>query len=199
MYGLPQATELYRQLPKKSIFAKFKLNAADRAKFDEDIRRLVITGEISPVTTNIPVGEKVASFYVIQVNLRTPDYDLKNIVLLARLIEQKMLYVLECEGKARLAVYRTKLLQSEWVPLEELTITLSGLNLDAVWENIIIQIGGVEMEQGNTLDEQLRIDEERAKLKRKIEQLERKARIEKQPRRKFELVQEVNKLKNELI
>lgn len=198
MYGLPQAAELNRPLPKKSIFAKFNLNTADRAKFDADIRRLAIVGEISPMTTNIAAGENVAAFYIIQVSLRTQYYDKKNIALLAKLIEQNMLFVLEYEGKARLAVFRARLLQSEWVPLEELAITLSGLNLDAVWENIIIQIGGVQIEQGNTLDEQLAIDEERAKLKRKIDQLERQARREKQPRRKFELVQEVKQLKEKL-
>lgn len=197
MYGLPQAAELNRQLPKKSIFAKFNMSTADRAKFDADIRRLAIIGEISPMTTNIAAGENVAAFYIIQVSLRAPDYDKKNIALLAKLIEQNMLFVLEYEGKARLAVFRTRLLQSEWVPLEELTITLSGWNLDAVWENIIIQIGGVQIEQGNTLDEQLMIDEERAKLKRKIEQLERQARREKQPRRKFELAQEIYRFRKE--
>jgi hypothetical protein len=114
------------------------------------------------------------------------------------LIEQNLLFVLEHEGKAKLAVFRTRLLQTEWIPLQELTIKLAGLNLDVVWENIIIQIGGVEMEQGNTLDKQLAIDKERVKLRQKIGQLERQARSEKQPRRKFELVQEVKDLRQKL-
>lgn len=198
MYGLPQSTKLNRPLPKKSIFAKFNMSTANRAKFDADIRRLAIIGEISSTTTNITAGENVAAFYVIQVILRIQDYDKKNITLLAKLIEQNLLFVLEYEDKARLAVFHTKLLQSCWVPLEELTIALLGLNLDAVWENIIIQIGDVKIEQGNTLDEQLRIDEKRAKLRRKIEQLERRARSEKQPRKKFELAQEAKLLKRKL-
>ncbi|MGI6449085.1 MAG: DUF4391 domain-containing protein [Desulfitobacteriia bacterium] len=194
MFGLPLSTVLNRPLPKKNIYAKFNMSPAHRAKFDEDIRRLAIIGEISPTTTNILAGDNVKSFYIVQVSLRTQDYDLKNIVLLARLIEQNMLFVLEYEGKVRLAVYRAKLLQSEWLPLEELVMRLSGLNLDSVWENLIIQIGGLQIEKGNSLDEQLAIDEERAKLKRKIDQLERQARSEKQPKRKFELVQEVKRL-----
>ena len=55
-------------------------------------------------------------------------------------------------------------------------------------------MGNVEIEQGRTLDEQLVIDEEREKLRRQIERLERQARSEKQPRRKFELVQEIKRL-----
>ena len=70
--------------------------------------------------------------------------------------------------------------------------------MDVVWENIIVQIGGMQIEQGNTLDEQIAIDEKRAKLKKEIDKLEKQARAEKQPKKKFELVQQMDKLKKEL-
>lgn len=70
--------------------------------------------------------------------------------------------------------------------------------MDVVWENIIVQIGGMQIEQGNTLDEQIIIDEKRAKLKKEIDKLEKQARAEKQPKKKFELVQQMDKLKKEL-
>ena len=198
MYGLPQATELNKQLPKKGILAKAKLNPKGRAEFDADISKLAIVAEISLTTTNLPPGDSVAAFYVIQVSLRRKDYKQKNIMQLAKLIGQNLLFVLEYEGQARLAVYHTKLLQSDWIPLEEVVIKLSGLDLDAVWENIVILAGGVKVEAGYTLDEQIMADEEREKLRRKINKLERLARNEKQPRRKFELVQEVRKMVNKL-
>lgn len=195
MFGLPQSTELNRQIPKKSVFDKFKMNKEDKAKFEEDINKLSIVGEVSPRAINIAIGENVTAFYVVIVSLRTREYDQKNIIKLLKLIDQNMLLILGYESMARLAVYRSKLMQSEWIPLQELTIKLIGLNLDAVWENIIVQVGNIEVEQGNTLDEQLLIDVERAKLQHKIEQLEREARREKQPRKKFELAQEAKRLK----
>jgi len=75
---------------------------------------------------------------------------------------------------------------------------LTGLNLEAVWENLIVQTGEIEIAEGKTLDEQLTADEERKKLLKKIEQLERQARSEKQPRRKRELAAEVEKLKRQI-
>lgn len=120
-------------------------------------------------------------------------------MLLTKLIDQNLLFVLKYEGQALLAVFRTKLLQSKWVPLEEISVKLSGLNLDAVWENIIIRIGCIKVEEGNTLDEQIAIDEERAKLRWQIDKLERQARSEKQPRRKFELAQKVKRFRKEQI
>jgi hypothetical protein len=74
-------------------------------------------------------------------------------------------------------------------------VSLTGLNLDSVWENVIVLIGGVTITEGNTLDEQIAADEERAKTLRRIEHLEKKARSEKQPRRKWEFAEETKKLK----
>lgn len=47
------------------------------------------------------------------------------------------------------------------------------------------------MEQGHSLDEQIALDEKRAKIQKEIDRLEKLARAEKQPKKKFELVQEI--------
>ena len=73
-----------------------------------------------------------------------------------------------------------------------------GRNMDAVWENIIVQIGGITIAQGNTLDEQIAVDDQKAKLQKEISRLEKLARAEKQPKKKFELARKINKLKQEL-
>ena len=70
--------------------------------------------------------------------------------------------------------------------------------MDAVWENIIIQIGGIKMDQSNTLDEQIAVDEQRMKIQKEIDRLTKAAKNEKQPKKKFELAQQINKLKQEL-
>jgi hypothetical protein len=185
-----------RQLPKKAIFDKFKPNTQDRQRFDAEIRRLAIIHEISPATVNIKAGETVNAVYAVLVSLRNSVCDNKNLLLLSKLIPQNMLFVLEYEDKARLAVFRAgKVFESEKKPLGEWDIKLSGLNLDSVWDNIIMQIGRVEVSGGKTLDEQIAADEERAKLNRRIEQLEKQARSETQPRRKWELAEEVRRLK----
>jgi hypothetical protein len=199
MLGLPKATEMSRLLPKKAIFDKFKPSAADRQRFDADIKRLALIGEVSTATSNIAAGDTVKSFYVVLVNLRSAECDKKNIVMLSKLIEQNMLFVLEHDGAARLAVFRAgKVLESGEKPLNDWCISLTGLNLNSVWDNIIVQAFGVTIAEGNTLDDQIAADDRRAKTLRRIEQLEKQARMEKQPRRKWELAEEAKQLKGEL-
>jgi len=199
MLGLPESTDMNRPLPKKAIFDKFKPSSSDRQHFDSEIRRLAIVNEVSSSTTNIAKGENVGSFYVVLVSLRSAECDKKNLELLSKLIPQNFLFVLEYNSTARLAVYRTgRVIQSEWKPLNEWELKLTGLNLDTAWENVISQICGLEIAEGSTLDEQIIAAEERAKLLQRIERLEKQARNEKQPRRKWELVEEVRRLLNKL-
>ena len=197
MLGLPKSTELSKQLPKKAIYAKFNMNTAAREKFDADISKIAIVAEISPSTTTIAKGETVSSIYVLLVSLKRKDFDEKTIAGLSKLIDQNMLFVLDFDGKQKLAVYHGKLMQGEWLPSSDLTVPLKGLNFDAVWQNIIVQIGDVQIEQGKTLDEQLAMDEQRAKLQKEIARLEKQARAEKQPKKKFDIVKQIQKLKEE--
>lgn len=198
MLGLPKSTELSKQLPKKAIYAKFQMNTNEKAKIDADISRITIVNEVSAAKLNIAEGEQIKSFFVLMVSLKRKKFEEKSIIAISKLIDQNLLLILEYENEAKLVVYHTKLMQTAWNRNEELSVELKGLNMDVVWENIIVQIGGMQIEQGNTLDEQIAIDEKRAKLKKEIDKLEKQARAEKQPKKKFELVQQMDKLKKEL-
>ena len=199
MLGLPKATELNKQLPKKAIYAKFSMNTAAKEKFDADISRITIVNEISPQTVKtVPATEEVPSFYVLLVSLKRKEYDERTIAQISKLINQNMLLVLEYQDECRLAIYHTKLIQSEWKRTADCTVILRGLDLSAVWQNVVTQVGEIRVEEGNTLEQQIAVDEHRAKVQKEIARLERQARKETQPKKKFELVQRIQKLREEL-
>ena len=195
MLGLPKSTEMNKMLPKKAIYAKFQMNNTTKEKVDADISRITIVNEISAARVSLAEGETVKAFFVINVALKRREFSETTIAMVSKLIPQNILMVLSFEQEAKLAVYRTKLLQTQWMPKDEVTVQLKGLDLDAAWENIIIQIGGIQMQQGNTLDQQIALDEKRAKLQKEIARLEKLARAEKQPKKKYEIVQKIQKLK----
>lgn len=197
MLGLPKSTEMSKQLPKKAIYAKFQMNTSAKEKIDADISRITIVNEITPNKVNIPAGDEVKSFFVLLVTLKRKEFEEKNIATLSKLIPQNILFVLECGNESKLAIYHSKLMQADWKSTIEQKIELKGLNLDTVWENIVIAVGGIDIEQGKTLDEQIIIDEKRQKLEKEIAKLEKQARAEKQPKKKFELVQRIRGLRNE--
>lgn len=199
MYGLPHTTEIRKQLPKKAIYAKFELKPAQRDGFDADVSRIDIVAVVSPTTVPaIASGEDIKEFYVLDVQLKKKDYDEKNIAMLSKLIPQNILFALQYEDETQLAVYHTKLIKSAWKCTTETNIRLSGFNLDTVWENIIKDIGEIQVQDGKTLAEQIADDERLAKLKKQIDELEQKCRTEKQPRKRLELYEKLTKLKKQL-
>jgi hypothetical protein len=199
MLGLPRATEIRKALPKKAIFDRFKPSPAERKLFDEQISRLSIVAEISPQTAALPAGADVSAVFVVLVMLKTTECDSKNISLLSKLINQRMLFVLQSGDASRLAVFRAgKVLMSESRPLADWTLNLSGLDLGAVWENAIAQIGGIDLTGGKDLDATIAENDRRDKLQKQIAALEKKALSERQPRRKWELAEEIKRLKTEL-
>ena len=123
----------------------------------------------------------------------------RNIALLSKLVDQRMLFALQYEDTVRLAAYRVeRVLISGNKPFNDWNLSLSGLNLGAVWENMIAQIGGIGLTDGKNLDETIIVNEYRDKLTKQIAALDKKAADERQPRRKWELADEIKKLKAEL-
>ena len=197
MFGFPSSTEIKKQLPKRAIYAKFDMSASQRECFDADISRIDISEMVSSKTVPaLSEGKEVKEIYLLNIQLKRKEYDAKNIAMLSKLIPQKMVFALEYEEEVQFAIYHTKLITAAWIPVEEAKLSLSGLNLDSVWDNIVKQIGHIEVLEGNTLTEQIKADEEHAKLIAQIKMLERKMANEKQPRRKREYFEQIKKLKN---
>ena len=197
MLGLPKATEMSKQLPKKAIYAKFQMNTAAKEKIDADISRITIVNEIAPNKVNIPAGDEVKNFFVLLVSLKRKEFDEKTIATLSKLIPQNILFILEYGNESKLAIYHTKIMQTDWKPIEEQRIELQGLNLDKVWENIIKSLECGVWNEELSLDENIALHEQQEKLQRQIIKLEKQARAEKQPKKKFELAGKVKELKKE--
>lgn len=196
MYGLPASTLVNKPLYKKAIFEKFNLKAAERDRFDTDVSRMAIVAYLS--TAKIPAlhpGQEVKEFYVLQVQLKQRDYDTKNILLLQKLIPQKIVFALEYDEEVQFCIFHTRLQQSEWKHASDAEIPLKGLTFDDVWNNIVAEIGSLDNTLEETLEQQIINREEREKLLRQIEILEKRCRIEKQTRKKYELHQQLLKLK----
>ena len=199
MFNLPEVTELRKALPKVQIYRKFELTSAQQTRFDADISRIDIVNEVSSRTIPaIQEGQKVKSFYLLSVTLKTKDYEPKNIERIAKLIPQNLVFALQFEEEIQLAVFCEKLFNTEWMPETKASIEITGLNFDEVWENIIKKIEGGEWKRELSLEENIEIKEKQEKLQKEIEKLEKLARKEVQPKKKFELVNQKRKLEEEL-
>lgn len=127
---------------------------------------------------------------------------------LTREIPYHILFLLEYEGRYRAAIgYKEaaagktafkvdRYYYTDWLEADELPVHLDGLSLDAVYENFVRQIAGTALgsDEYATLKKSIEQQKQREQLEKQIVVLEAKIRKEKQPRKKFELVQQLKSL-----
>lgn len=199
MLGLPQSTEVKRPLPKAQLYKKFELKQTQRDAFDADIARMDFVNLIAPQTLPaISDGNEVKAIFVVEVELKRSNYATKNIALIAKLIPQQIVFALRYGDKVQLALYHTKLFTSPWYEVESATLNIDGLNLVAVWQNLVTTIADMEIANGNSLTEQIKEDEQRAKTLKQIALLEKEMRYTSQTRRQRELYSQIKQLKSKL-
>ncbi len=199
MFGLPTTTEIKKQLPKKSVFAKCDLTAQQRNAIDADISRIDIVGYVSSDTVRtLVVGKTVSQFYVFTARLKNKVYNSKSIELLFKTIPQRFVLALQYEGQTQLVAYHTRLIVGQWQPTENVPISITGLNLDTVWDNIVASIGNINVVEGNTLTKQIVINKEQNNIKAQISALEKRLSKEKQLTVKMEIKAKIRELKKQI-
>ena len=211
MFDFPKSTEFNKRIPKQKFYENIDVSPALKKLFVEQIKLIHWRNKLAESTLNIVPGQAVTEIEVIEIKLTQPQLDEAVLRQMDKEIPYHILFVLTYGNKVQAwtgykeaaesgnnAFKVNKYYHTEWMLEDELTLEIEGLNMDAVWDNFIIQVGGLEITQGNSLEEQIALDERKAKLTKEIEKLEKQARKEKQPNKKFQLAQQAKNLKAEL-
>lgn len=200
MFGLPVVTEIHKIIHKKVVYAKFsaELSGERKKRFDEDISKITIVNELSPTSIHVKTGSEVSAIYVVQIELKKKDYDERNINLIFKLFGQRLLIILKYEDEYCLATSQTKMFLSGWIKENGFSLAITGLDLNQIWNNLVIQVSGIIPEEGKTLDEQIEIEEEKKRLQKKISDLESQAKRETQSKKKFEMFQRIKEYQRRL-
>ena len=200
MFALSNTTEIKKTISKKLIYEKFKnkLTPNQKNKFDKEISKITLINEISERSIQIPKTDAVAGIFVIKVELKTKDYSESNIVLISKLIEQKLLIALKHEDQYQLCINETKPFKNQWSAEKDINLEISGTNLEEVWENLVAQVGNIDIQDGNTLQEQIEIENEKQKLEKLIQSTEKKAQRESQSKKKLQYYQQIREYEKQL-
>lgn len=211
MLGLPKSTEFNKRIPKQKFYENIAVTPAMKKAFVEQIRIIYWRNKIAATTLNLAAGEQVTEIEVFEVRLSAPKLDESVLRQIDREIPYHTLFLLEYEGRYQaligykeVAAGKTafkvhRYYSTDWLDEDDLPVHLEGLTLDAVYENFVRQIAGNVLveENGTTLKESIEQQKQREQLEKQIAALEAKIRKEKQPRKKFEMVQKLNGMKGE--
>ena len=216
MTDLPSSTAFGRKIPKQKFYDNISVSSQLKHVFVEQISQIVWQNKIAPTTTNIAAGEQVKELEIIIIRLNQQSLDPKVLAQIDREIPYHILFLLEYKDEVQAWIGYKEASQTQadtfkpgtyyhtdWLPTGSLSLKLSGLNMDAVYENFIRQIAGERLApdgtpDGSDIKKAVERDEKRQKLQREIAALEKKVLSEKQFNRQVELNDEVKRLKGDL-
>ena len=210
MLGLPVSTEFNKRIPKQKFYENIAVTPAMKRAFVEQIRIIYWRNKIATTTLNLAAGEQVTEIEVVEVRLSAPELDESVLRQIDREIPYHILFLLEYEGKYRAVIgYKEaatgktafkvdRYYSTDWLDEDDLPVHLDGLSLDAVYENFVRQIAGEVLadKNGTTLKESVEQQKQREQIEKQTATLEAKIRKEKQPKKKFELVQKLSAMKD---
>ncbi|MHC1772105.1 MAG: DUF4391 domain-containing protein [Flexilinea sp.] len=225
--NFPKITEFNKRIPKQKFYENLSITPELKRIFVEQIKEIVWRNKLAPATLNIVPGEMITELEVFLIRLNQKDLDRRILKLIDREIPYHILFLLEYESSVQAWIgYKEAGRQgsfkvdsyyhTEWEISDQLDLKLNGLSLDAIYENLIRQIGKFDMDEpiaaettgineepgiyihNNGIRDQIKLHQRRDKISKQIDALETKVRNEKQFNRKVELNNELKILKKEL-
>ena len=210
----PAATEYNKRIPKQKFYENLTLTPQVKRGFIDGIKLIYWRNKLAEDTVHIPKGEQVTEIEVFEIKLSGPTLDEAVLRQIDKEIPYHILFLLTFEGKVQAWIgYKeasagvnsfkvSRYYHTDWQDEAALSLRLEGLTLDAVYENLVRQIAGSSLDPETenpelSLGETIALTEKREKLQKEIARLEKLAWAEKQPKKKFELVQKINALEKE--
>lgn len=204
LLNFPKSTEFNKRIPKQKFYENIAVTPAMKRAFVEQIRIIYWRNKIAATTLNLAAGEQVTEIEVFEVRLSAPKLDESVLRQIDREIPYHILFLLEYEGKYRAVIgYKEaaagktafkvdRYYSTDWLDEDDLPVHLEGLTLDAVYENFVRQIAGDALGTGESasLKDSVEQQKQHEQLEKQVAALEAKIRKEKQPKKKFELVQQ---------
>lgn len=189
-----------------------ELSTPVRAEFQNNVERLILANILRQETTNISKGKNVQEIDVFEFLLKEKQVSNNLIKEIDVAIPKYILFVFKCNNAIQLAIsykepsindnkYKViKTYKTEWQKEENITLEITGLDLDAVYNSFITQIANGQVETDETTDIKSAIEKSInvEKLQKKIETLKSKIRKEPQFNKQLTMKNELKELQKTL-
>lgn len=214
MLNLPVNTQVNKRIPKQAFYANLHLNPGERRALSAQVDSIIWRNKLSADTLNIAPGVDVLELQVFELKLSEGVEECTLLDVIDSQLPYHLLFLLVKEEQAKASIAYKQAVQgsgknafkvlarfdSPWLQEEALHLPLSGLNMDSLYEGWVKALAEdrLTMRPGEGIAQALERNKQLQALEKRIAQLEKKAWSEKQPKKRFELVQEINELKREL-
>ena len=195
MIELPKECIVDKFIPKKIFYEKVNLSSNLKQEFVDKIDKIYWKYKISEDTLNISKTENVEEIEIFELTLKE-KVNCQNIIkVITKNIPYIILFEICYKDEVQYAIkHNDDIYFTNWN--EKINFNFNGIDLNAVYENIIRSVTNIS-EQSNNIDEELEKDKKLKEVQKEIERLENKMKAEKQFNKKVELNKNILELKKQ--
>ncbi len=206
MLVFPPSTLLDRAIPKQKFYQNLKVSSSLERMFVDEIKSIRWMHKLAPDAFNIREGKHVKEIEVLEILLKGRTISKEIVVAIDREIPYHLVFVMRYQEKGQIWIsYKQdskkkagtfkveRYYTTDWIPYDDLTLSLDGLTMDTLYESFLKQIAGerLQQEEGEDIQKAVEKDIQQENLERHIQKLESKIRKEKQFNRKIELLHQL--------
>ena len=188
-------------MPKEAFYRQLNLSLELREKFVSDVQRITVEYSLTAESLHIDKSDDLLEILVLTIRLKKKAFDNRIVETIARQNKHKLVFCLNYGDQEQLALYSGKLYKTQWRPATGGMLEARGRTLPEIWNGFVEQIALADETPTTSevsIEDRLRRQEHIAKLQKEMAKLERLARKETQPKKKFELYQQIQVLKKQL-
>jgi hypothetical protein len=212
LLNFPQSTIVNKVVPKNAFYGRSAQKTWLKDLLTREFDSIVWLYKLTAHTLNVADGDKVQEIDVFLCKMKEDLYSINSFCGMDELLPRHTMFVIEYgEHTDLLMHYKEKTLvrgEEKWklgdtellrdVDLSELHIQLTGSSLDSVYAGLLGQVSKLNTLSNSEYEQAAAQRKKNLQMQKQLETLEKKCRAEKQPRRKYELYQQILKIKEQL-
>lgn len=207
----PTSCIVGKTIPKNAFFRFLDVNAAMKRHFQDDVASITWLYKIAPTTLQVQSTDTMREIEIFLADLKQPDCPTDLFRFIDKNMPQHIVFILQHGDEWQFLInYKewadvehtrfniTETFLSEKHKREQLSLTIQGNELPAIYEGFVRQIAEKKLKAQSTLKEAVLNFQTQQIIEKKLAQLQQQIRKENQPQRKFELHQEILTLQKKL-
>ena len=207
----PPTTIVGKPVPKNAFYKHLEVNAKIKQRFVEDVASIHWLYKFAPSTLNVADGTKVHEIVIFSAGLKSKDCPDDVFLFIDQNMPRHVIFILEYESKYKILLnYKewkdekagqfkiVKTFSTEWLTQEQLSLSIEGQTMDAIYEVMAGQVSGFGTKKSEDTKRLVELEALITKGKKEVEALQKKIRNERQLNRQMELNGEARSLKKQI-
>ena len=207
----PRTTIVDKPVPKNAFYKHLEVNAKIKQHFVEDVASIHWLYKLAPSTIHVEDGKLVHEIVVFSAVLKSKDCPDDVFLFIDQNMPRHVVFILEYDNRYKVLLnYKEwkdgqngqfkiiKTFVTEWLTDNQLSLTLEGQNMDALYEAMAGQISGFGTRKAEDTKRIVELEGLIDKAKRDVESIQKRIRNERQLNRQMELNGEARGIKKQI-